>query len=164
MKKLLFALLACGALMNTSCSKNDSNNASNNSGNNGSLNATEQKLIGTWFLKKERRIMNPNTTFSTDTTINTFPLKPYLTFTAKKHSGAGSVYNSAAKIMTDKASAGERGSNSLECIWYFDEVSNSLIMGPLSSNYPYLYVDQNRMIVAGSMPSNAVIDTLWFEK
>ena len=122
MTKHLLPLLAFCAILNTSCNKDNNNSPSNNNnaGNNGSLNATEQKLIGTWYLKKEHKVSFSGTTIVQDTTISSFSLKPYVVFTTTKHAGANvnGGYNAASKVMTDKAGVsvygasvpGERGS------------------------------------------------------
>ncbi|WP_276133515.1 hypothetical protein [Polluticoccus soli] len=126
------------------------------------LNATEQKLVGTWYLKKERLIQTPM-----DTTYTIFSGKPYVKFTDAPY--LDSAYKNR-KRYTDNAgmaipSIGNmRGSTTFEEFgWEYDENSDQLIV--YAFNYTIAAIDQKNLILCPTIHNTgASKDTLWFEK
>ncbi len=172
MKKTLFAVLGVCMLLGTSCKKDDN---SSSSGNTGTLNATEQKLIGTWYLKKEHFTHKTSTMTVADSTWASFSNNPYVKFTSTKYAYAGTNYNAAGKVMTDKAALSSiattsigpiRGISSGDLPWYFDGTSNSLTANQYS--YSFTQLNGNNLILVSSIDAGAssgvVTDTLWFQK
>lgn len=149
---LLPALISCNSSNNAPTPNNPSNPST-------SLNATEQSLVGTWYLKKEHTV--------DDSIVTSFSGTPYAQFLSTMPSSTSNL-----KDMKDNASlvlpnggatyglSKTRGISTASTWWYFDTNNSQLVVNQ-STNYYIRSVTATTLVLS---PVAFSKDTLWFEK
>lgn len=175
MKQILIIL---STVMLFSCNKSDNGNSGNNNPNN-NLNSTEQKILGTWYLKKEADttiIWGDLDTIQTKT-YTSFPSKLYITFKSTSNVNGvqcgpqGKDFEDFCGMSLPNINGYARSIGAITTVmqlcWYFNTTNNRLT---LAGGSPEIISISNNALVLrinyidDPMSQQKVYYTLYFEK